>query len=542
MPEEVSRQRRKFLQYPDNAHVKNKESILRMCAAGGLDFEATNDRGRLNRADYDYLWLPMFWVSPDDIPARAKILYGPHHSVFPEGALIGPLNTSWAKRCVYTTLSDWNMAVFREFAPETTIPLAPLKFGVQEMPDVRQEPKQVDCLIYFKRRDPRDLNAARLALKAANLSFVEFSYGSYQQNDFLYALKRVKFALWIGSHESQGFAFQESLSMNVPILCWDATSMFDEHGSYKQYRGSKNLFATSATVWSSLCGERILRAYELPGALDAIQRNLGWYRPKEEILRGASDSVTMDAIIKYFDSVASPRRDIRFVTFGNAKWSGAKDRIIKEAADSGFFTSTVGYTEEMLRTESEFWSQNGEFCGANPRGFGFWCWKPFVILNELRKLKENDILVYADAGCTIQGGAKDRFKELVDVLDWSEYGLISFKIKQPYCTEKAYNKMDVLIAMDGLKYKDMIQYVGGIQYIRKCAHSIRVIEEWYKRVCNHHLIDDTPSVAPNDSTFREHRHDQSIYSLLVKSLGSVVLYDETDSIDPNAPIIASRRA
>jgi hypothetical protein len=296
-------QTKRFLQYPDDAHVKNKESIRRMCSSAGITFEATNDRGRLNKADYDYLWLPMFWISPDEIPGTAKIIYGPHHSVFPQGALVGPLNEKWSQRCVYTTLSDWNLSVFREFAPETTIPLKALVFGVNvdQLEDVRGRPKTTDCLLYFKRRDPRDLEAARSALKAAGLSFTEFSYGSYKQGDFLDALKKVKFALWIGTHESQGFAFQEAMAMNVPILCWDATSMFDEYGSYIEYKGSKNLYATTATVWSSRCGERILRAYELPQALEAIQKNLGWYSPRQEITQRVSDSVTMKAITEYFE-------------------------------------------------------------------------------------------------------------------------------------------------------------------------------------------------------------------------------------------------
>ena len=34
--------------------------------------------------------------------------------------------------------------------------------------------------------------------------------------------------------------------------------------------------------------------------------------------------------------------------------------------------------------------------------------------------------------------------------------------------------------------------------------------------CNYHLIDDTPSLLENTVDFREHRHDQSIYSLLLK--------------------------
>ena len=39
---------------------------------------------------------------------------------------------------------------------------------------------------------------------------------------------------------------------------------------------------------------------------------------------------------------------------------------------------------------------------------------------------------------------------------------------------------------------------------------------WYNISLNHHLIDDTPSKSPNFKEFIEHRHDQSIFSLLTK--------------------------
>ena len=43
------------------------------------------------------------------------------------------------------------------------------------------------------------------------------------------------------------------------------------------------------------------------------------------------------------------------------------------------------------------------------------------------------------------------------------------------------------------------------------------IKEWYSIMCNYHLIDDTPSELKNDASFIEHRHDQSVFSLLIKT-------------------------
>ena len=46
--------------------------------------------------------------------------------------------------------------------------------------------------------------------------------------------------------------------------------------------------------------------------------------------------------------------------------------------------------------------------------------------------------------------------------------------------------------------------------------TVDLVNEWYNISCNYHMIDDTPSIIPNVGSFKEHRHDQSIFSLLTK--------------------------
>jgi hypothetical protein len=300
-PEHSIQKRIRLVHYPDDCHAKNKESIQRMCAAKGLDYEATNDRARLMREDYDIAFLPMRWISPDDLPKSIKILYGPHFSVFPEGPLIGPLHPEWSKRCAYNVLTDWNEVVFREFAPETIIPLVKLPFGINPaIEDVKHYPKTLECLIYTKRRNAVFLKFVEERLKHMGLSYKVFSYGSYRNAEYMATLKQVKFVIWIGTHESQGFAFQECLASNVPILLWDVTTMMDEFGSYTEYKNKKNLYATTATKWSSMCGERIIREYEFESALHTIQNNISRYSPREFILSEVSDTKTMEKMLDYF--------------------------------------------------------------------------------------------------------------------------------------------------------------------------------------------------------------------------------------------------
>ena len=35
--------------------------------------------------------------------------------------------------------------------------------------------------------------------------------------------------------------------------------------------------------------------------------------------------------------------------------------------------------ERMLRADKNFWPFHGEFISSNPRGFGYWVWKSYLI-------------------------------------------------------------------------------------------------------------------------------------------------------------------
>ena len=43
------------------------------------------------------------------------------------------------------------------------------------------------------------------------------------------------------------------------------------------------------------------------------------------------------------------------------------------------------------------------------------------------------------------------------------------------------------------------------------------IKDWYNLGCKYHLIDDSISKEKNSREFKDHRHDQSIFSLLLKT-------------------------
>ena len=62
------------------------------------------------------------------------------------------------------------------------------------------------------------------------------------------------------------------------------------------------------------------------------------------------------------------------------------------------------------------------------RGGGYWIWKYHLIQKLLKKMQQNEILIYIDAGCHLNPKGKDRFNQYIEMLKKSDYGMLSFQM------------------------------------------------------------------------------------------------------------------
>jgi hypothetical protein len=237
---------------------------------------------------------------------------------------------------------------------------------------------------------------------------------------------------------------------------------------------------------------------------------------------------------------------INFLTFGNEKYYNSLERIKNEALSLNIFNEILIYNDKTLQNYPEFWQKHSEFILNNSRGYGYWIWKSYLTMKTLETMNNNDILIYADAGCSLNNEGIARLHEYFDLVKNSDYGILSFNVG---LCEKTYTKMDLFEYMNMNNEKELNdgQLVGGIFIIKKCDHSVNLVNMWYNIMSNNYnLIDNSPSNLPNDNSFVEHRHDQSVFSLLRKKYGSVVIHDETwypnfnEIHVKNYPILAKR--
>ena len=215
-----------------------------------------------------------------------------------------------------------------------------------------------------------------------------------------------------------------------------------------------------------------------------------------------------------------------FLTFGglSQNYHNAVKRICLEAEQIKTFDKIIGYTEKNLMNDKKFWNKHGNFISNNKRGYGYWLWKSYLTKKIMKEMNDNDILVYVDAGCTINLDGKKRLLEYFEIVNNSKFGILSFNLAH---LEKTWTKMDIINYFGAHDLLETGQLVGGIFILRKCEHTYNLVKKWYKGCCEYNLIDNSQSSIPNDLSFIENRHDQSIFSIIRKQLGTEIILDET---------------
>ena len=104
---------------------------------------------------------------------------------------------------------------------------------------------------------------------------------------------------------------------------------------------------------------------------------------------------------------------IYFLTFGapSIQYNHCVHRLCNEAIRLSCFDKITGMTEIDLKNDKNFWDKHERFILENKKGFGYWIWKSYIIMKYLQEMIDSDILVYMDAGCTLNDKGKIRFLE-----------------------------------------------------------------------------------------------------------------------------------
>jgi len=167
--------------------------------------------------------------------------------------------------------------------------------------------------------------------------------------------------------------------------------------------------------------------------------------------------------------------------------------------------------------DEAFRRRNQEILDA-PRGGGYYLWKPYFYRKAYEELDEGDYLVYIDSGAVYI----NKIQYLIDCMEHEKVPIMIFSLEQERI-EKGSTKRDafVLTGCDEPEYTDTPQSIGGYFVCKKAPVVEAYLDEVLQYAQDMRIISDKPNVMglPNYEEFTDHRHDQSVISLMSKKYG-----------------------
>ncbi|MCE7622166.1 hypothetical protein LGV68_18780 [Vibrio sp. LQ2] len=211
-------------------------------------------------------------------------------------------------------------------------------------------------------------------------------------------------------------------------------------------------------------------------------------------------------------------RRIHYITYGDEKYKKQMDFAVLSARFLNQFESITAFGPDDI--DIEFVKKNHSIMSSK-RGGGYWLWKPYLVQKKLKNIKYGDYIVYSDAGLFFL----KNINTILDSIDSKKQDVIAFELP---LIEKQWTKPD-LFSIENARFSSLRntnQIMASVFIIKKSNKSIAFVDDWLNLCCNESYISDSESCEKYDH-FIDHRHDQSLFSLLYKSYGFSAFRDPT---------------
>ena len=196
------------------------------------------------------------------------------------------------------------------------------------------------------------------------------------------------------------------------------------------------------------------------------------------------------------------------ISYANKAFYRSQQDLKKSAYLHGV-DKVIDYNDIWIKRQTEFLKKNKHIL-FQKRGNGNWLWKPYIILDALMQMNENDVMLYIDAGSTIIN---------------SVIPLVELAMKQEIVVfynnghkNKIWTKRDCFYYMDcdTEKYHEANQLLAGYIVLKKTSKTLSLLSEWLQYAEDERVLTDLQNTCglPDLDGFKDHRHDQSILSLL----------------------------
>jgi len=211
-----------------------------------------------------------------------------------------------------------------------------------------------------------------------------------------------------------------------------------------------------------------------------------------------------------------------YITFSGNLYDKTTKIIVEDGLKYGADEVRV-YDDKWLLTQP-FYEQNKWLWNhSHKRGFGWYCWKPFIVYHALQNLEDGDIVMFTDADCY----PINDFSILYEQCN-KDGGIMLFSNAHQHskwCKRDCY----IVMAQDNAKYHNIQQGCARFMLFQKGKwKAIQFLMEWLTYCVNPRATTFDPSALAEELPgMIEHRCEQAIMTNLAYKY-DVKLYREAD--------------
>ncbi|NBO70073.1 MAG: hypothetical protein EBU66_09430 [Bacteroidetes bacterium] len=205
------------------------------------------------------------------------------------------------------------------------------------------------------------------------------------------------------------------------------------------------------------------------------------------------------------------------ITFadGAESMKSAGNRLRSQTINSEVFTEVVVVNKEMLLKSGQVGDELLNFMVSQNRGFGYWVWKPVILKLALEGYwGDYEFITYMDAGCEYVDNyfSSKRMHNFLDIA--RKQNILAFSTSHP---EERFSKKKVLNILNDVKDQTNPQVEATTIFIKNCKFSRDFISNWLEMSILNNFGNLDDEIEDESDNFLEHRHDQSVFSVLYKN-------------------------
>ena len=151
------------------------------------------------------------------------------------------------------------------------------------------------------------------------------------------------------------------------------------------------------------------------------------------------------------------------------------------------------------------------------RGAGYWLWKSYILLDALDRVPEGSLVLYTDVAVYYVAPPEDMLRLA------EERDIVLFEHHSPDWTQSVFTKRDCLVLLDADRPEDWHrrQLDAAFQLYRAGPRARAFLTEMCETMRDPRVLTDDENTCgkPNLPEFRDHRHDQSVLTIMAARHG-----------------------